>query len=88
MCRLTPNGNLIILREPPQKKEQEKVDNEKNKELFDTHLFNALKAKSLENYAEALEHFEKCIKLDQNNPLPFYESAIINTANGSYALAI
>ena len=72
----------------PQKKEQEKVDNEKNKELFDTHLFNALKAKSLENYAEALEHFEKCIKLDQNNPLPFYESAIINTANGSYALAI
>ena len=39
------------------KKEQEKFDNKKNKQLFDTHLFNALKAKSLEDYDEALKYF-------------------------------
>ena len=56
------------------KKEQRKADNEKNKKLFDTHLFNGFKAKSLEDYDEALKYFEKCIKLDRKNPLPFYES--------------
>jgi len=70
------------------KKQQEKTDNEKNKQLFDTHFFNALKAKSLEDYDEALKHFGKCIKLDDKNSIPFYESAIINTANGSYTIAI
>jgi tetratricopeptide (TPR) repeat protein len=70
------------------KKEQKKVDNEKNKKMFDAHFFNALKAKSLEDYDEALNHFEKSIKLDNKNPHPFYESAIINAANGSYVIAI
>ncbi|MEC7863794.1 MAG: tetratricopeptide repeat protein, partial [Bacteroidota bacterium] len=70
------------------KKQEEKGSNEKNKQLFDTHLFNGLKAKSLEDYDEALKYFGKCIKLDDKNPTPFYESAIINTANGSYAIAI
>jgi tetratricopeptide (TPR) repeat protein len=70
------------------KKKEEKTDHEKNKKLFDTHFFNALKAKSLEDYDEALKYFEKCIKLDEKAPLPFYESAIINTANGSYDTAI
>ena len=38
-----PEGNLS-------KKNQEKIDNEKNKKLFDAHFFDALKAKSLEDY--------------------------------------
>ncbi len=70
------------------KKKQEKVDNEKNKKLFEINFFNALKAKSLEDYDEALKHFEKCIKIDEKNPISFYESAIINSENGSYAIAL
>ena len=35
------------------KKKQDKIDNEKNKKLFETHFFNALRAKSLEDYDEA-----------------------------------
>ena len=53
------------------KKMQEKMDFEKNKKLFDSHFFDALKAKSLEDYEEALKYFEKCIKIDAKNPTPF-----------------
>ena len=35
----------------------------------------------------ALKHFEKCIKLDDKNAIPFYEAALINARNGSYDLA-
>ena len=70
------------------KKAEEKANNEKNKKLFDVHFFEALKSKSLEDYEEALKHFEKCIKLDKKNPIPFYESASINTQNSNYEIAI
>jgi len=70
------------------KKEREKTDKEKNKKIFESHLFNALKAKSLEDYDEALKHFEKCIKLEEEAPLPFYESAIINASRGMHEIAI
>ena len=69
-------------------KQQQKVNNEKHRKIFENHLFNAFKAKSLEDYDEALKHFGKCIKLDAHNSVPFYESAIINTVNGSYAIAL
>jgi tetratricopeptide (TPR) repeat protein len=68
-------------------KYNEKVDSEKSKKLFENYLFNALKAKSLEDYDEALKYFEKCIKINAKNPLAFYESAIINSANGRYSIA-
>jgi hypothetical protein len=41
------------------KKKKKEVNNkeiDKEDFLYDTHLFNALKAKSLENYEEALRH--------------------------------
>ena len=69
------------------KKYEEKVDSEDSKKLFENNLFNALKAKSLEDYDEALKYFEKCIKINAKNPLAFYESAIINSANGNYSIA-
>ena len=70
------------------KKEQEKIDLEKNKKQFDSCFFSAIKAKSLEDYDEALKYFEKCINLDSKNASPYYESAIINTAKGSYMVAV
>ena len=70
------------------KKEQEKNNSEQNKQMFASDLFNALKAKSLEDYDEALRYFDKCKKLDPNHPLPFYESAIINAGNGSLEIAV
>jgi len=70
------------------KKEQEKTDREKDKKQFYSCFFSAIKAKSLEDYDEALKYFEKCINLDSKNASPYYESAIINTAKGSYMVAI
>ena len=64
-----------------------KQDIEKNNSIFNTHLFEALKEKSLENYEEALEQFQKCIKMDDKQALPFYESALINKALGNFDLA-
>ena len=69
------------------KKEVETKNKEKNKHMFNSHFFTALKAKSLEDFDVALKHFEKCIKLDDKNAIPFYEAALINARNGSYDLA-
>jgi len=55
--------------------------------MFNAHLFGALKAKSLENFEEALKQFQKCIKLDEKQALPFYESALINKGLGNLDLA-
>ena len=55
---------------------------------FTSHLFDALKAKSLENYEQALEQFEKCIKIDDKQAVPFYESALINKGLGNFDLAV
>ena len=52
---------------PEGKKKQKEANNEKIEKdnfLYDTYFFNALKAKSLENYNEALKQFQKCIKLN------------------------
>lgn len=74
--------------EKSSKKERENINTEKNKKNFEAQLFSALKSKSLEDYDEALKHFNKCIKLDEKNPLPFYESAIINSSRGMYEIAL
>ena len=70
------------------KKEDEKENNIKNKQIFDSHFFTALKAKTLEDFDVALKYFEKCIKLNHKIAIPFYEAALINARNGSYDLAI
>ena len=64
-----------------------KQEIDKNNSIFNTHLFDALKEKSLENYEEALEKFQKCIKMDDKQALPFYESALINKRLGNLNLA-
>ena len=64
-----------------------KQEIDKNNSIFNTHLFDALKDKSLENYEEALEKFQKCIKMDDKQALPFYESALINKRLGNLNLA-
>ena len=60
-------------------KKEKTQNNEKGdtKFKFDTHFYNALSLKSLENYEDALLEFEKCISIIPENPVPFYESAII-----------
>jgi len=65
-----------------------KQEIEKNNSIFNTHFFDALKEKSLENYEEALEQFQKCIKMDDKQALPFYESALINKDLGNFDLAV
>ena len=65
-----------------------KQEIDKNIFMFNTHLFNALKEKSLENYEEALEQFQKCIKMDDKQAVPFYESALINKGLGNFDLAV
>ena len=65
-----------------------KQEIDKNNSIFNTHLFDALKEKSLENYEEALEQFQKCIKMDDKQALPFYESALINKGLGNFDLAV
>jgi len=70
------------------KKEEIKEEDEKNIKKFEEHFFSALKAKSLENYDEALKHFKRCIKIDQKNPTPFYESSAINAGEGRYDVAV
>ena len=66
-----PKGNI-------KKEEGSSKVIDKENFLYNTHLFNALKAKSLENYEDALKQFQKCIKLNAKQALPFYESAVIN----------
>ena len=69
------------------KKNTVKQDIEKDNFKYNNYLFGALKAKSLENFEEALKQFQKCIKLDEKQALPFYESAIINKNQGNLELA-
>ena len=70
-------------------KKKKVVEQEIDKDnfMFNTHLFGALKAKSLENLEEALKQFQKCIKLDGKQAVPFYESALINKNQGNLDLA-
>jgi len=68
------------------KEVKHKIDKDNFK--FNTHLFDALKAKSLENYEQAIDHFQKCIKMDNKQAVPFYESALINKGLGNLNLAV
>ena len=68
------------------KEVKKKID--KDNLMFDTYFFNALKTKSLENYEEALDQFQKCIKMDDKQAVPFYESALINKRLGNLNLAV
>ena len=64
---------------------KQKID--KNSFMFNSHFFSALKAKSLGNYVQALEEFQKCIKIDDKQAVPFYESSLINKTLGNLNLS-
>jgi tetratricopeptide (TPR) repeat protein len=57
-----------------QNKQEQKADNQLK---FNTHFYNGLSLKTLENYEDALVEFNKCIKINPSNPVPFYEAALI-----------
>jgi len=65
-----------------------KQEIDKHNFKYNTHFFDALKAKSLENYEQALEHFQKCLEIDDKQAVPFYESSLINKSLGNLNLAI
>lgn len=73
--------------EKNKKKKSVKQEVDKDNFTYNTHLFGALKAKSLENFEEALKQFQKCIKLNDKQAVPFYESALINKHQGNLELA-
>ena len=73
--------------EKNKKKKSVKQEVDKDNFMYNTHLFGALKAKSLENFEEALKQFQKCIKLNDKQAVPFYESALINKNQGNLELA-
>ncbi len=70
------------------KKKVVELEVDKDNFMFNTHLFGALKAKSLENFEEALKQFQKCIKLNDKQAVPLYESALINKNQGNFELAV
>jgi len=70
------------------KKQIEKQKIKKDDFLFNNHLFTALKAKTLEDYEQALKYFQKCMKINDKITTPYYESAQINKDLGNYNLAI
>ena len=70
-------------------KNKKAIEQEVDKDnfMYNTHFFGALKAKSLENYEDALKQFQKCIKLNDKQAVSFYESALINKSKGNLELA-
>lgn len=69
------------------KKEVKQQYTDKDNSLFNQYFFNALNAKSLQNFDESLKFFQKCIRLDDSQAVPFYESAVINKEQGDFDLA-
>ena len=60
--------NLLL-----EKKKLNVEEKEKDNYLYKNYFYSALKEKSLENYDQATRFFEKCIKLNKNQPQPYYE---------------
>ena len=69
-----PDGTT---RKNTKKEQNNNIEKDNNQFKFNTHFYNALSFKSLENFEEALKEFEKCININSGNPVPYYESAII-----------
>ena len=69
-----PDGTT---RKNAKKEQKNNIEKDNNQFKFNTHFYNALSFKSLENFEEALEEFEKCININPESPVPYYESALI-----------
>ena len=62
--------------------------NDLEKKLFEDYFFSALKARSLENYEEAINAFQRCLEINKNQPVVFYELAKIYKIKERYFLSI
>tara|TARA_B100000959_G_scaffold122793_1_gene128876 strand:- start:2473 stop:4194 length:1722 start_codon:yes stop_codon:yes gene_type:complete len=69
-----PDGTT---RKNTKKEQKNNIEKDNNQFKFNTHFYNALSFKSLENFEDALKEFEKCININSENSVPYYESAII-----------
>ncbi len=74
--------------EDTRKERKNNIEKGGEQRKFNTHFYNGLSLKSLENFEEALEEFKKCIDLNSENPVPYYESAIIYQLFGQVESAL
>jgi len=71
--------NLLL-----EKKKLNVEEKEKDNYLYKNYFYSALKEKSLENYDQATRFFEKCIKLNKNQPQPYYEISQIYFSQSNF----
>lgn len=62
-----------------------KDDKEKSDYQYKNYFYSALKQKSLENYNQAINFFEKCIKLDKKQAAAYYEVSQIYSIQEKYS---
>ena len=61
--------------------------NDLEKKLFEDYFFSGIKAKSLENYEEAISAFQRCLEINNNHAVVFYELAKIYKRQERYFLS-
>ena len=72
-----------------QKKNQiEEKLSSKESYRYKTNFYNAIKSKFLGDYYESIEFFQKCISIDDNNPISYYEIAKLYYEIEEYGLAL
>tara|TARA_B100000963_G_scaffold7215_1_gene5646 strand:- start:495 stop:2225 length:1731 start_codon:yes stop_codon:yes gene_type:complete len=69
--------NAQTFLKPKKDDSEQSLQKEIKKKLFDDYFFSAIKSKSLENYEEAVNAFQRCIEIDNKQPVVFYELAKI-----------
>tara|TARA_B100000927_G_scaffold291728_1_gene296268 strand:+ start:21285 stop:23015 length:1731 start_codon:yes stop_codon:yes gene_type:complete len=62
-------------------------ENDLEKKLFEDYFFSALKARSLENYEEAISAFQRCLEINNKHAVVFYELAKIYKIQERYFLS-
>lgn len=66
-------------------KEHQKEDQDKLDYQYKNYFYSALNQKSLENYSQAIDFFEKCIKLDKKQPAAYYEISKIYSVQEKFS---
>ena len=66
-------------------KEHQKEDQDKLDYQYKNYFYSALKQKSLENYSQAINFFEKCIKLDKKQAAAYYEISQIYSVQEQFS---
>ena len=66
-------------------KQHQEEDQDKLDYQYKNYFYSALKQKSLENYSQAINFFEKCIKLDKKQAAAYYEISQIYSAQEKFS---